>query len=326
MQEDCPMHVLMPVPLPALIRQTLSQHFTLHTLWDSADPQALIARIAPQIEAIATGVAILAEDHHFPITPAFMQHFAHLRLIANLGVGYDNIDVAWARQNHIEVTNTPDVLTDETADTAIGLMLNTIREFSAAEAYLRAGHWQHKAYRLSASLRGRTLGIIGLGRIGKAIAKRAEAFGLRIVYHGRHPQPAMPYAYYASLIDMARAADILMVVAPGGPQTRHMVNRDILQALGPNGVVINIARGSLVDEAALIEALTTRTILAAGLDVYANEPHVPEPLLQLDHVFLLPHVGSGSQPTRDLMSQLVIDNLLAFEKGEPLLTPIRDDL
>ena len=195
MQEDCPMHVLMPVPLPALIRQTLSQHFTLHTLWDSADPQALIARIAPQIEAIATGVAILAEDHHFPITPAFMQHFDHLRLIANLGVGYDNIDVAWARQNHIEVTNTPDVLTDETADTAIGLMLNTIREFSAAEAYLRAGHWQHKAYRLSASLRGRTLGIIGLGRIGKAIAKRAEAFGLRIVYHGRHPQPAMPYAY-----------------------------------------------------------------------------------------------------------------------------------
>ena len=320
------MHVLMPVPLPLLIRQALAQHCTLHTLWDHPDPEALIYEVAPSIEAIATGVAILAEDQHYPVTAQVMQRFPHLRLIANLGVGYDNIDVAWARQHGIEVTNTPDVLTDETADTAIGLLLNTIREFSQAEAYLRAGHWLKKAYRLTPSLRGRTMGIIGLGRIGKAIAKRAEPFGLRIVYHGRHHQADMPYAYFASLVDMARAVDILMVVAPGGPQTRHMVNAEVLHALGANGVLINIARGTLVDEDALIEALSTRTILAAGLDVYANEPHVPQSLLALDHVVLLPHVGSGSQHTRDLMSQLVVDNLLAFAAGKVLLTPVRDHL
>jgi lactate dehydrogenase-like 2-hydroxyacid dehydrogenase len=318
------MDVLMPVPLPPLIRQAMAQHFTLHTLWNQADPDALIEQIAPRIKAIVTGVAILAEDHQYPITSSVMQRFPNLRLIANLGVGYDNIDVSFARQHGIEVTNTPDVLTDETADTAMGLLLNTIREFSKAEAYLRAGHWLQKPYRLSASLRGRTMGIVGLGRIGKAIAKRAEPFGLRIVYHGRHHQTDMPYEYYPSLVDMARAVDILMIVAPGGPQTRHMINAQILQALGADGVLINIARGSLVDEEALIEALTKRTIRAAGLDVYANEPHVPQQLLDLDHVVLLPHIGSGSQPTRDLMCQLVVDNVLAFGKGEAVLTPVRD--
>lgn len=315
-------HVLMPVPLPSLIINALEQHFTLHKLWQAQDPDALIARIAPDVRAIATGVAILAEGVNFPVTAAVMARFPKLEIVANLGVGYDNIDAAHAAAHGIAVTNTPDVLTEETADTAFGLLLNAVRQFPAAERYLRAGHWLEKPFPLTASLRGRTLGILGLGRIGKAIARRGEAFGLTIAYHNRRPAQDVSWHYCASALDLARACDILMVAVPGGGETSRIIDADVLAALGPDGILINIARGSVVDEPALIAALQNRTILAAGLDVFDKEPLVPQALIDMEHVVLLPHVGSASVATRDAMNRLVIENLLAWNRGNALLTPI----
>jgi lactate dehydrogenase-like 2-hydroxyacid dehydrogenase len=202
-------------------------------------------------------------------------------------------------------------------------MIMTVRQLPQSERYLRAGQWSAKgAFPLSPSLRGRTVGILGLGRIGKAIAKRVSAFGLDVVYHGRHPQADVAYRYYPSLVDMAKASNVLVVVAPGGPATRHIINAEILEALGPDGVLINVARGSLVDEKALIEALRTGKILAAGLDVFENEPSVPQELIALDNAVLLPHVGSASVKTRHAMAQCVVDNLFAWADGKPPLTPV----
>lgn len=314
--------VLMPVPLPRVIVDALGAQFRLHRLWLEKDQDALVSRIAPDVRAIATGVNILAEGMNFPVTGDFMARFPRLEIVANLGVGYDNIDARWAKANNIAVTNTPDVLTEETADTAFGLLLNAVRQFSAAERYLRAGKWQERAFPLTASLRGRTLGIYGLGRIGKAIARRAEGFGLNIVYHSRRKADDVAYPYFPSLLALAQACDILMVVVPGGPDTKNVINAEVLKALGPNGVLINIARGTVVDEPALVEALKSGAILTAGLDVFADEPNVPPELLTMEHVVLLPHVGSASTVTRDAMSQLVIDNLLAWRDGKPLLTPV----
>ena len=314
--------ILMTVPLPDLIQNALDEEFEVHRLYDAADANALLDKVCADIRAIAAAVPILAQDRAYPVDAALMQKLPKLELIANLGVGYDNVDAAWAKEHNIALTNTPDVLTEETADTAFGLVLNTVREFSAAERYLRAGGWLKEPYRLTASLRDRTLGILGLGRIGKAIARRAEGFGLNIVYHSRNKAAGVDYPYCPDVLALARACDILMVVIPGGPETRNMINSDVLAALGPDGILINIARGSIVDEPALIDALQKRTILAAGLDVFANEPHVPEALLALDNAVLLPHVGSASQITRDAMSQLVVDNLLAWKQGRALLTPV----
>jgi lactate dehydrogenase-like 2-hydroxyacid dehydrogenase len=199
----------------------------------------------------------------------------------------------------------------------------TVRQLPQSERYLRAGQWTAKgAYPLSPSLRGRTVGILGLGRIGKAIATRVSAFGLDVVYHGRRAQTDVPYRYYSSLVDMAKASDVLIVVAPGGPGTRHIINAEVLQALGPDGVLINVARGSLVDEKALIEALRNKTILAAGLDVFENEPSVPQELIALENTVLLPHVGSASVRTRRAMAECVVSNLFAWADGKAPLTPV----
>ncbi len=315
-------HVLMPVPLPRLIVEALELEFRLHKLWSAPDPDALVKQVAGDVRAIATGVNILAEGVNFPVTGDFMAKFPKLEIVANLGVGYDNIDAKWAAANKIAVTNTPDVLTEETADTAFGLLLNAVRQFSAAERYLRAGKWQERAFPLTASLRGRTLGVFGMGRIGKAIARRAEGFGLNIVYHSRRKAPDVLYPYCASLLELAKACDILMVVVPGGPETRNAVNAEALEALGPDGILVNIARGTVVDEKALVAALQKGVILTAGLDVFADEPNVPQELIAMDHVVLLPHVGSASHVTRDAMARLVVDNLLAWRDGKPLLTPV----
>jgi lactate dehydrogenase-like 2-hydroxyacid dehydrogenase len=204
----------------------------------------------------------------------------------------------------------------------MALTLMAVRRYPQAERYLRAGHWPSAPFPLTASLRGRTMGILGLGRIGKEIAKRARAFGVDVVYHGRKPQDDAPYLYYPTLLSMAKACDILLVAAPGGAATSKIVDREILEALGPNGVLVNIARGSLVDEAALIEALATGKILAAGLDVFENEPHVPPELIALDNVVLLPHVGSASVPTRQAMADLVVANLVSWMDGKGPLTPV----
>jgi len=246
-----------------------------------------------------------------------------LQIISSFGVGYDHIDANAAAKRGIVVTHTPDVLTEEVADTAIGLLLNAVRELPQSERYLRAGKWPEGNFPLSrATLRNRTVGIVGLGRIGIATARRLEAFGVPVVYHTRHPRPELSYRHYPRLIDMARDVDTLIVIVPGGAATKNMIDAEVLAALGPNGIVINVARGSVIDEPALIAALRDGKILAAGLDVFVAEPHVPEELLAMDNVVLLPHVGSASEFTRAKMDQLLVDNILAWAAGNPPLTPV----
>ena len=308
--------VLMPVLGIGDVGPGIAARMRLHRLWLEKDPGAALERLALRIKAIA------ATGHLAIVDAALMRRLPKLEIVASFGVGYDNIDAKWAGEHGIIVTHTPGVLDEEVADTAFGLLLATVRQLPQAERYLREGRWLNEPFPLSPSLRGRTMGILGLGRIGKAIARRAAAFGVDVVYHGRNPQEGAPYLYYPSLIGMARACDILMVVAPGGESTKNLVNREVLAALGPNGVLINVARGSLVDEEALIEALKDRTILAAGLDVFAHEPNVPAGLLGADNAVLLPHVGSASRPTRQAMADLVVANLYSWIDGKGPRTPV----
>jgi lactate dehydrogenase-like 2-hydroxyacid dehydrogenase len=253
-----------------------------------------------------------------------MAKLPRLEFVSSFGVGYDNIDAKWAGTHGITVTNTPDVLNEEVADTAIALLLSTVRELSQAERFLRAGRWPaEQQYPLSkASMRDRTVGMVGLGRIGKAIARRLEAMLVPIVYHSRRPQQGVPNRHYPKLVDMARDVDVLMVIIPGGKETQNLINAEVIEALGPNGILINMARGSVVDEPALIKALKDKKLLSAGLDVFVNEPEVPQELIEMDHVVLLPHLGSASVVTRQKMEQLVVDNLLAWSAGKPPLTPV----
>jgi len=316
-------HVLVPAPLPKIIQDALDARFEAHRLYAAPDRDAALAA-ARDARAVVTGVPILCEDVHAPVTAQLMDSLPNLELIANLGVGYDNIDVAAAAQRGIIVTNTPDVLTEETADTAFGLLLMAVRQLHRAERFVREGRWLNGQFELTASLRGRTMGVLGLGRIGQAIARRAEAFGVHVVYHNRKPVEGAPFRYFASLLDMARACDILMIAVPGGAQTRHLVGAETLEALGPNGILVNIARGGVVDEAALIEALQSGKILTAGLDVFAQEPRVPQALLDMERVVLLPHVGSASRATRDAMSLVVVENLYAWATGGDLRTPVAE--
>ena len=318
------MDVLLPAPLPPSAIEALERAFRVHRLWSAPDPDAFIAQAAHRVRAIASAAAILAEGVDFATDGAFMSRFPNLEIVANLGVGYDNVDARWAARHGVVVTNTPDVLTDEVADLALALLLATVREVPQADRYLRDGRWGEKPYRLTATLRGRTMGVLGLGRIGKAIAARALPFGLKIAYHGRKPQSGVEYPYYPSVSALAAACDILMVVAPGGPQTRHIVDAQVLRALGPDGVLINVARGSLVDEDALAEALRTGVIAAAGLDVFANEPHPPAALVGMDNVVLLPHVGSGSRHAREAMCRLLVDNLSSWAAGSGPITPVAE--
>jgi len=254
-----------------------------------------------------------------------MSRFPKLEIVSSFGVGYDHIDAKWAGAHGITVTNTPEVLTEEVADTALGLLLCTVRELPQAERYLRAGKWPEKAFHLTrATLRNRTVGMVGMGAIGQAIARRLDAFRVPVVYHTRTKRAELPYRHYANLPDMARDVDTLMVIVPGGAATANMINAQVLDALGENGIVINMARGSVVDEPALIQALKDKRIMAAGLDVFAKEPQVPAELMAMDNVVLLPHVGSASVFTRDKMDQLVVDNIAAWVAGKPPLTPVAE--
>jgi lactate dehydrogenase-like 2-hydroxyacid dehydrogenase len=292
---------------------------TLHDYLGTADKASLIKSVGDKIRAIA--VAYTANK----IDGAFMQQFPKLEQISSFGVGYDHIDAKWAGEHGIVVTNTPDVLNEEVADTALGLLLCTVREFPQADRYVRAGKWPQAYFPLSkATLRNRTVGMVGMGRIGKAIAMRLEAFGVPVVYHSRNPQPGVTYKYYPKLLDMARDVDTLMIIVPGGAATQNLINAEVLKALGPQGIVINMARGSVVDEPALIQALKDRTIYSAGLDVVVNEPHVPQELIDMDHVVLFPHLGSSTEVTRAAMDQLVVDNILAWAAGKPPLTPVSE--
>ena len=309
--------VLMIGPLMPLIIDGIAQAFTLHKLWEAKEPEALLAELSPRLRAIAAG------GGHARLEPSLLARFPKLEIVSSFGVGYDHIDAKWAGAQGITITNTPDVLTEEVADTALGLLLCTVREFPQAERYLRAGKWEKGDYPLTkGTLRDRTVGIVGLGRIGKAIARRLEAFGVPVVYYGRRKQADVSHKYYSDLTEMARDVDTLMIVTPGGPETKNLVNAQVLDALGPNGIVINVARGSVVDEPALIKALKEKKIFSAGLDVFATEPKVPPELLAMDNVVLFPHLGSASIWTRQKMGQLVVDNLLAWAAGKPPLTPV----
>ena len=258
-----------------------------------------------------------------PIDANLMDRLPNLETVATISVGYDSIDVAEAVRRGIVVSHTPDVLNDEMADFSIGLLLATLRRFPAAERHLRAGRWRDgEEFAYSPSLRGRTVGIAGMGRIGGVIARRLEAFDVPIAYFARSPRPASPHTYHDSLLSLAHACDTLIVVLPGGAATRHAIDAEILRALGSDGVLINVARGSVVDEAALVEALQRGDILAAGLDVFADEPRVPDALLALEQVVLLPHVGTATHHTRGRMGQLAIDNVIAWFDGREILTPI----
>jgi len=246
------------------------------------------------------------------------------KLIANFGNGVDNIDVEAATARGIIVTNTPDVLNDEVADTTIALLINTVRRLYQAESYLREGKWVKEGpFALSPfSLRGRKVGLFGMGRIGQEIAKRLEPFKVEIGYHTRSKRDELSYTYYASLKEMASAVDILIGIVPGTPETHKAINGEILSALGSNGVFINVGRGSSVDEDALIKALQDGTLGAAGLDVFYSEPKVPEALLAFDNVSLLPHVASASVPTRNAMADLVADNVLGWLSQRKVITPV----
>jgi lactate dehydrogenase-like 2-hydroxyacid dehydrogenase len=290
----------------------LAGAFTVHKLHEAEDKDALLARVAPTVRGIAGGA----------VGPALMDKLQKLEIIANFGVGYDSIDTNAAKERNIRVTNTPDVLNDAVAEITIGLMIALARRIPQTDRYVRDGKWPKGNYPLLAELNGKTLGILGLGRIGKEIAARAQAMRMRVVYHGRHRQQHEPHVYYDKLVDMARDSDWLVIIAPGGKATEKIVSREVLEALGPKGHLVNMARGTLVDEAAMVEMLASGKLGGAALDVFEKEPQVPEALFALDNVVLSPHMGSATNQTRNRMGQMVVDNLVAHFKGDPLISPV----
>ncbi len=306
--------VLIPGRIHSRVRSRLAEMFELLEVTDASATEA-----TPEQLSRVRGAAV---SGRFPTS--LIERLPKLEVIGSFGVGYDGVDVKAAAAHGIVVTNTPDVLNDEVADTAIALLLNTLRQFYFAERYLRDGRWEKEgAFPLSPlSLKGRKVGIHGLGRIGMEIASRLSPFKVEIAYHTRRPRTDVPYTYHDSLVGLAAAVDILVSIVPSTPQTNGAINDEVLEALGSSGVLINVGRGSTVDEPALIAALQTGTIAAAGLDVFADEPRVPQALIDLPNVSLLPHVASASVPTRDAMADLVVDNLIAwFQSGKPL-TPV----
>ena len=306
--------VLIPGRIHPRVRARLAEHFDVLDVTDASATEATSEQLARVRGAAVSG--------RFPAS--LIERLPKLEVIGSFGVGYDGVDVGAAAARGIIVTHTPDVLNDEVADTTIALLLNTVRQFYLAEHYLREGRWEREgAFPLSPlSLKGRKVGLHGLGRIGMEIAARLAPFKVDLAYHTRRPREDVSYAYHDSLIGLATAVDILISIVPSTPQTNGAINAEVLAALGSNGVLINVGRGSTVDQPALIEALRDGTIAAAGLDVFAAEPHVPQALIDLPNVSLLPHVASASMPTRDAMADLVADNVIAwFDTGRPL-TPV----
>lgn len=288
---------------------------TVHSLSSTTDKSFFADH--GDIGAIICGATLEA------IPGTLMAHFPKLEILSSFGVGYDRIDVKWAAAHGVVVTNTPNVLTEEVADTALALLLCTVRDIPQAERFVRTGKWVREGYPLSkATLRNRTVGMVGMGAIGQAIARRLDAFGVPLAYHTRHPRQELAYRHYPKLNDMARDVDILLIIVPGDATTQNMINAEVLDALGPDGILINMARGSVVDEPELIKALQEKRIMSAGLDVYAKEPEIPAELLAMENVVLFPHLGSASVYTREQMDQLVVDNILAWVAGKPPLTPV----
>jgi lactate dehydrogenase-like 2-hydroxyacid dehydrogenase len=300
--------VLITKPLAKSSIAELERLFETVSIAGAADADAVLTEHGEAIRGIAGG----------KVSAAMMEKLPRLEIIANEGVGVDTTDVPTAKARGIAVTNTPDVLNVAVAELAVAMMLGLARTLPEADRFVRDGKWANGMFPLRSQLSGKTVGILGLGRIGKEIATRLAAFGMDVAYHGRNEQAGQPYRYYADLTEMAQASDWLVVIAPAGKATEGIVSRAVIEALGPEGRLVNVARGSLVDQAALIEALKSGRLGGAALDVFAKEPNVPAELLDLPNVLLTPHMGSRTHEAREAMGRLVIDNLVAHFAGRPL--------
>ena len=307
-----PADILITAPLPPFLYDPLKAAYRCHDYHQASDKQALLAAEGGGIRGLVQGGGTVTATRLLDALPK-------LEIISVFGVGYDGVPTAYCRERGIKVTNTPDVLTDDVADVALALVLMTGRGFVRLNRFVQAGQWEKGSPELTTKLSGRKVGILGLGRIGKAIAERVAAMGMKVAYTGRKPQDVR-YEYIADLKALAAAVDFLIVACPGGEATRNIVNADVLAALGKKGTLINIARGSIVDEPALVAALEAGTIKAAGLDVFADEPHIPAALLKMDNVVLLPHVGSATRETRQAMGDLCKANLDAWFADRKVLT------
>jgi lactate dehydrogenase-like 2-hydroxyacid dehydrogenase len=309
--------VLQVGPLKPSLAQTLKDDYAAYVLPDeAAERSTFLAEHGGEIRAVVT-------SGRTGVDANLMTALPNLGAVVNFGVGYDTTDVDEAARRGVAVSNTPDVLTDCVADTAVGLMIDTLRQFSAADRFIRAGRWPAEGnYPLTHQVSNRRVGIIGLGRIGSAIAKRLSAFGCAIAYHNRRQVEGSPHEYFGSAVDLAEAVEVLIVAAAGGAGTAKLVSREVIDALGPRGYLINIARGSVVDEEALVSALRDGRLAGAGLDVFADEPNVPPELLDMDNVVVLPHVGSGTVETRAAMEELTLCNLESYLKTGELVTPV----
>ncbi|HEX6136281.1 MAG TPA: 2-hydroxyacid dehydrogenase [Casimicrobiaceae bacterium] len=306
--------ILITAPLPPFLDEPLHADYRCHDYVKAPDRQSLLAQSGGSVRGLVQGGGT--------VTPTtLLDALPRLEIVSVFGVGYDGVPIGYCRDRGIKVTNTPDVLTDDVADVAVALILMTGRGFVRANRFVHAGEWERRGPELTTKLAGRCVGILGLGRIGKAIAARVAAMGMQVAYTGRKPQE-VPYRYVGDLVSLAAQVDFLVVACPGGPATRNLVDARVLAALGAKGTLINIARGSIVDEPALVRALADGTIKAAGLDVFADEPHIPRALLAMDNVVLLPHVGSATQETRKAMGDLCKANLDAWFAQRRTLTLI----
>lgn len=306
--------VLAVARLHPLFRQALDSLYTVHDRTHELDPAAF--------EALAPRIVAVAGSGESSVPRPLLERLSAARVVSVFGVGYDGVDVPAAIERGIPVTHTPGVLSDDVADLAIALMLAVARRIAEADRFVREGRWPQGPLALGRKVSGARLGIVGMGRIGQAIAQRAAAFGMRIAYTARTPKADLPHAFVPDVRALAGQSDFLVVITPGGAGTRHLINAEVLAALGPKGFLINVARGSVVDEPALIQALQAGTIAGAGLDVFANEPQVPEALRQMPQVVLSPHTASATAETRQAMADLAFANLRAGVEGQPLLTPV----
>ena len=309
-----------PLPHKVLITQkllkscedTIFEKFNAARLYEQKDPESFLQHNGNKFTAIAG----------YEVDAPLMDKLPNLEIIANFGVGYDGIDIKAAAKRSIAVCNTPDVLNDAMAEMTIGLMIALSRKIIPADNFVRSGEWIIKNFPLQSELKGKTAGIVGLGRIGKEIALRCKSMKMQVVYFGRTHQKDQPYEYFADLVSMAKNCDWLIVATPGGKETRNLVNEHILSALGKTGFLVNIARGSVVDEASLVKKLLQGELAGAALDVFENEPNVPPALFKLENVIRAPHQGSATRQTRNAMGELVVANLEAFFAGKPLLTKV----
>ncbi len=306
--------VILTGPTLPSAMEALDKEFRVHRMWEAADKDAFLTA--------HKATRFLAATYHGAIDGAMMDRLPALEVISNFGVGVDGIDLKAARARNIRVTNTPEVLNDAVAELAMALMLAVCRRVADADAYVRAGKWPAANYPLTAELTGKTVGILGLGRIGKEIARRCQAFKMQVVYHGRTKQQFEPFPFYADLAEMARDVDWIIAVVPGDTGTTGLVSRKVLEALGPQGGLVNLGRGSLVDEPAMLELLKSGKLGGAGLDVFAEEPKMSPEFWNLPNVVLSPHQGSATTKTRWAMGDLFVRNLVAHRDGNPLITPV----